>query len=115
VRLSSAVLSVILLMPGFGRAQNSTLYVACDSPAKLKHVTSAVSQSDDMEWRAYVDVQARSDGMCIYTTQLWVRPIDGAYRVAFVIPPEQYLYGNGMEILGWEKSGSVLLVRTNQW
>ncbi len=114
MRLSSAVLSLMLLMPGFGRAQN-TLYVACDNPAKPKHVTSAVSYSDDKKWRAYVDVQARNAGLCVYTTQLWLGPSDGPYRVAFVIPPEQYVYGNGMQILGWEKSGSVLLVKTNRW
>ncbi len=114
MRASFAIFSLPLLVPCFGRAQN-TLYVACDHDAKPKHVASAVSYSNDKKWRAYVDVEVRSDAGCTYTTRLWVGAADGQYQAAFVIPPEQYAYGNGMEILSWQKSGSVLLVRTDQW
>ena len=102
------------LIPSLGCAEG-TLHVRCDAHAELKHVKSPVSYSKDKKWRAYVDVQVRGDVGCTYTSQLRVGPADGEYRVAYMISPEQYLYGNGIEILSWVHSGSVLLVRTDQW
>lgn len=114
MRVSPVIFSLLPLTPFLASAQN-TLTVTCDEHAKLTHVRGAVSYSNDKEWRAYVDVEVRGNVGCTYTTRLWVGPAAGPYRAAFVIPPEQYAYGNGMKILGWGKSGPVLLVRTDQW
>jgi hypothetical protein len=114
VPLLSIGFSFLLLTSFWANAQE-TLTFLCNEQAKLTQIRSRVSYSNDKKWRAYVDVKARGDLGCVHTTELWVGPADGPYRIAFVIPPESYAYGNGMKILGWEKSGSVLLARTDQW
>lgn len=114
MRASAAILSLVLLIPCLARADD-TLHVSCEDRAKPKHVKSSVSYSADRKWRAYIEVEVRGNAGCTYTSQLWAGPADEQYRVAYVIPPEQYMYGNGMEIVGWAQSGSVLLVKTDQW
>lgn len=114
MRVSAVILSLLPLAPLLTSAQD-TLTVICDEHAKLTEVRSKVSYSNDKKWRAYVNVATGSDLGCAHTTELWVGPVGGPYRPAYVIPPEPYAYGNGMKILGWERNGSVLLARTDQW
>lgn len=114
MRTSTAILLLLLLIPFEGAAQD-TLWVLCDQQANPVQVKGKVSYSNDKNWRAYVDVRAGGDRGYAHTTVLWVGFAGGAYRPAYIIPPEPLAYGNGMKILGWAKNEPVLLARTSRW
>jgi hypothetical protein len=104
--------------PGKGtvnRDSHNTLFVDCDRNERAKRVLSSVALSEDEAWRAYVEVSVQSGPGCLHTTRLWVAQANHLYRLVYLIPPERYLAENGMEILGWARNSSMLLVRTDQW
>jgi hypothetical protein len=126
--LSSApigAISLVLLIPVLGFTQRvpadrspsapsqKTLFVGCPEREKPEHVLSPVSLSEDGKWRAYVEVDVQ--GGCMHTTRLWVAQAKRAYHVVYLMPPKRTAVENGMEILGWAKSSSMLLVTTEEW
>lgn len=92
-----------------------TLFVPCEENDKPKHILSPVSQSENEDWRAYVEVDVRSDLGCVRTTRLWIARGNTSYRLVYLIPPERTAVANGMEILGWARNSSMLLVKTEKW
>jgi hypothetical protein len=90
-----------------------TLFVNCQEEDKSKHLLSRVSLSEDGNWRAYVEVDVELG--CLYTTRLWVARPNAPFRLLYLIPPNRTAVENGMEILGWAKHSSMLLVKTEQW
>jgi len=92
-----------------------TLFVNCREKDKPKHVLSPVSVSEDEKWRAYVEVDVQSDLGCLHTTRLWVAQANSPYRLVYLMPPKRTASGNGMEILGWARNSSMLLVKTEEW
>jgi hypothetical protein len=94
---------------------DSTLFVKCEEHQKPKRVLSPVSLSEDGKWRAYVEVDVRSDLGCVQTTRLWAAGEKLPYRQLYLIPPERYLAGNGMQILGWARNSRLVLMKTEQW
>ncbi len=106
----------ILLFAALGWAQEpqTTLLVGCEPNEKPKQVLSPVSSSPDGNWRAYVEVQVR-DRECLHTTRLWVARGNGPYQLLYLMPPKRTAVENGMQILGWAKDSSMLLVRTAAW
>jgi hypothetical protein len=97
------------------RSPQKTLFVECRENEKPMDVVSPVSLSEDEKWRAYVEVNVRSDLGCQNTTRLWVGPASGPYRLVYLMPPKRYVAGNGMEILGWARNSRMLLVKTELW
>lgn len=94
---------------------HTTLLVDCHENEKPKHIFSPISLSEGQTWRAYVDVDLRSDLGCLYTTRLWVAKANGPYKLIYLMPPKREAQGNGMEILGWAKKSRMLLVQTEAW
>ena len=92
-----------------------TLFVNCQVKEKPKHVLSRVSLSEDENWHAYVEVDVQSDLGCLHTTRLWVARAKASYRLVYLIPPKRTAVENGMEILGWAKKSSMILVKTEEW
>jgi hypothetical protein len=92
-----------------------TLFVDCQQEDKSKRVLSRVSLSEDGNWRAYVEVDVESELGCLHTTRLWVARPNAPFRLLYLIPPNRTAVGNGMEILGWAKHSSMLLVKTEEW
>ncbi|HEV2248846.1 MAG TPA: hypothetical protein VGW37_19550, partial [Terriglobia bacterium] len=128
--LTSRVVPVILLnlaLPLAGVAERSatspsdkissenTLWVGCGENKTSRQVLSPLSLSEAGDWRAYVEVDARDDGGCLNTTRLWVARAGSPYRLVLMMPPERTTQQNGMEILGWARNSSMLLVLTEQW
>jgi len=128
--LASAAIRAILLvmsLPVLGLTQQvpanpsanapsqQTLFVNCQGKEKPKHVLSPVSLSEDERWRAYVEVDLQSGLGCLHTTRLWVARANGPYRLVYFMPPKRTAAGNGMEILGWARNSSMLLVKTEEW
>ena len=121
--LRSIPLACLVLIPGLARQvaaaasdpPSNTLFVDCDEQEKPKHLLSPVSLSDDKKWRAYVEVDVRTDLGCLHTTRLWIARTDESYRLAYLMPPKRTAAGNGMAILGWRVHSNMLLVRTEQW
>lgn len=121
------VIPLVLLSTAFGFGQQAaansdasdpaerTLFVNCEENAKPKQVLSPVSLSEDGKWRAYVEVDVRSDLGCLHTTRLWVAAPSEPYRLVYFMPPQREAVANGMEILGWAKNSRVLLVKTEAW
>jgi len=121
------VIPLVLLSTAFGFGQQAsansdasdpaerTLFVNCEENAKPKQVLSPVSLSEDGKWRAYVEVDVRSDLGCLHTTRLWVARPSEPYRLVYFMPPQGEAVENGMEILGWAKNSRVLLVKTEAW
>ena len=120
------VIPLVLLSTAFGFAQapaNSvpsdpserTLFPDCQENAKPKQVLSPVSLSEDGKWRAYVEVEVRSDLGCLHTTRLWVARPDEPYRLVYLITPKRFAVENGMKILGWAKNSKTVLVETEEW
>ena len=93
----------------------TTLFVNCREKGKPKHVLGPVSLSEDEKWRAYVEVDVRSDLGCLHTTRLWVAQANSPYRLVYLMPPKRTASGNGMEILGWARNSSMMLVETEEW
>ena len=126
---STAVRAIllVLLLPVLGLTQRvpanpsasapaqKTLFVNCQEKEKPKHVLSPVSLSEDENWRAYVEVDVQSDLGCLHTTRLWVARAKASYRLVYLIPPKRTAVENGMEILGWAKKSSMILVKTEEW
>lgn len=118
---------LVLLSPILGLTQQApekllastpsqkTLFVNCQEKDKPEHVLSPVSLSENAEWRAYVEVDARSDLGCLHTSRLWVAQANSPYRLVYMMPPKRTASGNGMEILGWARDSSMLLVKTEEW
>lgn len=75
---------------------------------------SPVSLSEQGRWSANVEVDLDSR-LCLSTTRLWVAKARSPYRLVYLMPPERTGQRNGMEILGWARNSSMLLVRTEQW
>jgi hypothetical protein len=88
-----------------------TLFVDCRENEQ-KHIFSPISYSEDQAWRAYVEVNVRG---CLYTTGLWVSKANAPYKLIYLMPPRREAAANGMEILGWARGSSMLLVKTGQW
>lgn len=95
--------------PGF--PSQKTLYFGC-SDHDAKRVFSPVALSEGAAWRAYVEVDEHE---CLYTTRLWVARQNSPYRLLYLMPPNRWDQGNGMEILGWSRNSTMLLVETMQW
>ena len=76
---------------------------------------SPVALSEDENWRAYVEVDVQSDLGFLHTTRLWVARAKAPYRLVYLIPPKRTAVENGMEILGWAKKSSMILVKTEEW
>ena len=76
---------------------------------------SPVALSEDENWRAYVEVDVQKDLGCLHTTRLWVARAKAPYRLVYLIPPKRTAVENGMEILGWAKKSSMILVKTEEW
>lgn len=76
---------------------------------------SPVSLSEQGMWRAYVEVDLPDPRGCLSTTRLWVSKAQSPYRLVYMMPPERTAQQNGMEILGWARNSSMLLVLTEQW
>lgn len=89
--------------------------MSCRANEQPKRAASRVSTSEDGRWRAYVEVDVRGDLGCLYTTRLWVADAAAGYRLVCLIPPHRTAQANGMEILGWKKHSSMLLVKTDEW
>lgn len=117
---------LILLLPMLGLSQpaaarrppdpsSKTLFVQCDGKAGTQHVVSPVSTSEGGKWKAYVEVDVASDAGCMHTTRLWISGAGVPSRMAYLMPPKRTAVGNGMEILGWAKGSSMLLVKTDEW
>jgi hypothetical protein len=94
-------------------AVGDTLFADC-AKTRAHHVVSALSSSQDNLWRAWVDVD-QGNPECLLRSSLWIGPADGAYRVAYLIPPAREAGGNGMQILGWMPGAAVVLVKTERW
>lgn len=121
------VIPLVLLLnaPGFTQQVSAnrsasatprkTLVVNCQEKGPPKHVLSLVSLSEDEEWRAYVEVDVQTGPACLHTTRLWVARAKAPYRLVYMIPPKRTAVENGMEILGWAKNSSMLLVETEEW
>ena len=92
-----------------------TLFVDCQEEDQSKHVLGKVSLSEDGNWRAYVEVDVESELGCLHTTRLWVARPNAPFRLLYLIPPNRTAVENGMEILGWAKHSSMLLVQTEEW
>lgn len=101
--------------PSGGAPSQKTLFVNCQEKERPKHVLSPVSLSEDEKWRAYVEVDVQSDLGCLHTTRLWVARAKAPYRLVYLIPPKRTAVENGMEILGWAKKSTMLLVKTEEW
>ena len=126
---STAVRAIllVLLLPVLGLTQRvpanpsasapaqKTLFVNCQEKEKPKHVLSPVALSEDENWRAYVEVDVQKDLGCLHTTRLWVARAKAPYRLVYLIPPKRTAVENGMEILGWAKKSSMILVKTEEW
>jgi hypothetical protein len=97
-----------------GAASQKTLFVNCQEKEKTKGVFSPVWLSEDGRWRSFVEVDVQSDG-CLHTTRLWIGRATAPYRLVYLIPPNRTAVGNGMEILGWARNSSMLLVMTEEW
>ena len=118
---------LVLLLPVIGFTQQApakplaippsqkTLFVNCQANEKPKKVLSPVSLSEDGTWRAYVEVDVRSDLGCAHTTRLWVARANAPYRLVYLMSPERTAVENGMEILGWARNSRMILVRTEEW
>jgi hypothetical protein len=78
-------------------------------------VLSRVSLSEDQRWRAYIEVDVQSGPECLHTTRLCVARDNAPYRLVYLMPPKRTAVENGMEILGWAKNSSMLLVKTEEW
>jgi hypothetical protein len=116
--LLSSVLGFSQRLPAKSAISDSfqeTLFLDCQQEDKSKRVLSRVSLSEDGHWRAYVEVDVASQLGCLHTTRLWVARPNQQYRVLYLMPPNRTAVGNGMEILGWAKHSSLLLVRTEEW
>jgi hypothetical protein len=92
-----------------------TLFVDCQEKGEPQHVLSPVSLSEEEKWRAYVEVDVQSGLECLHTTRLWVARANAPYRLVYLMPPKRTAVENGMEILGWAKNSSMLLVKTEEW
>jgi hypothetical protein len=92
---------------------HATLYVDCDHSGRHQRVVSPTSISESNSWRAFVEVTTDAD--CLQSTRLWVAPRSGRYRLVYLIPPDRWDSGNGMEILGWATASELLVARTQLW
>jgi len=101
--------------PSANSPSQNTLFVNCQEKGKPKHVVSPVSLSEDERWQAYVEVDVQSGPECLHTTRLWVAQVNGPHRLVYLIPPKRTAVENGMEILGWARNSSMLLVKTEEW
>lgn len=101
--------------PATSNPSHETLFVDCEGKEKSKRVLSPVSLSEDEKWRAYVEVDVQSELGCLHTTRLWVAPPNAPFRLLYLIPPNRTAVENGMEIIGWAKHSSMLLVKTEEW
>jgi hypothetical protein len=99
--------------PSVSAPTQKTLFVRCQEKGKPAHILSLVSLSEDGKWRAYVEVQR--DAGCLLTTRLWVARPNAPYRVVYLMPPKRTAGGNGMQILGWARRSTLLLVKTEEW
>jgi len=118
---------LVLLLPALGFTQQApvnssasapsqeTLFVNCQENEKPKQVLSSVWFSEDEKWRAYVEVDVQSELGCLHTTRLWVARANSSYRLVYLMAPKRTAVGNGMEILGWAKNSSMVLVKTEEW
>jgi hypothetical protein len=116
--LLSSVLGFPRQVPGksvMSDPSQETLFVDCQEKEKSKQVVSPVSLSEDGKWRAYVEVDVQSELGCLHTTRLWVARPNAPYRLLYLIPPNRTAVENGMEILGWAKHSSMLLVKSEEW
>jgi len=121
----SCALLLVLLWPVSGLSQQApakasasatspeTLFVNCQEMEETKHVFGPVFSSHDRTMRAYVEVEVQRG--CIYTSRLWVAGRDATYRPVFLMAPRPSALGNGMEILGWARTSSMLLLETEEW
>jgi|SRR5690348_5723862 len=128
---SSAVrfILIVLLLPLSSVAQQKTtkhsvslspektLFVnpSCEEKQETNPVLSPVSVSERGRWRAYVEVDLQDNGECLSTTRLWVSKNGSPYRLVYMMPPKRTGQRNGMEIVGWARNSSMLLVWTEQW
>lgn len=94
---------------------STTLFADCQANEQPKHLFSPVSVSEGQIWRAYVEVEVRSDLGCLHTTRLWVAQAHGPYRLLYLMPPKRWAVENGMEVMGWAPDSRLLLVRTEEW
>jgi len=97
------------------RPLQNTLSVDCHGNEKPQHVLSGVALSEGETWRAYVEVDVKSDPGCLHTTRLWVAKANHPYRLVYLVPPKRDLAENGMEILGWARNSRMLLAKTELW
>jgi hypothetical protein len=97
------------------RSSENTLFVDCHGKEKPKRVLSSIALSEGETWRAYVEVNVQSDLGCLHTTRLWIAKANHPYRLVYLIPPKRDLAENGMEILGWARNSTMLLVKTELW
>lgn len=102
-----------VLSPSVAAASQNTLLVGCQEREKVSRVFSPVWLSEDGNWRSFVEVDIENDG-CLHTTRLWVDRNGAHYRLVYLIPPRRMLAENGMEILGWARHSSLLLLRTEE-
>ncbi len=89
--------------------------VGCEPKQRTNRVFSPVSFSEQGRWRAYVEVDLQDSRLCISTTRLWVSKARSPYRLVYMMPPKRTDQRNGMEIIGWARNSSMLLVLTEQW
>jgi hypothetical protein len=94
---------------------HTTLFTECDFHEKLKRILSPASLSEDQTWQAHVEVNVRGDLGCLYTTRLWVAKASGPNKLVYLMPPHRTASANGMEILGWRRRSSIVLVQTEAW
>jgi hypothetical protein len=89
--------------------------VGCKQKQQTNPVFSPVSISEQGKWRAYVEVDLQDTRLCLSTTRLWVSKAGSPYQLVYMMPPKRTDQRNGMEILGWARNSSMLLVLTEQW
>ena len=65
------------------RSSENTLFVDCHENEKPKRVLSSVAISEGETWRAYVEVDVRSDLGCLHTTRLWIAGANHPYRLVY--------------------------------
>ncbi len=98
----------------------STVYVPCWTERKPQiyrstQVKGTVVSSATGE-RAYVTVAARADGgSCSNVTRLYVAGPAGEFRKVFEAQPTKTDDGNGMRLIGWNRSGRKLLAELGRW
>jgi hypothetical protein len=113
------VIFAFIQMVSFAKAQD-TIFVSCwtgknSEVYRARKVTGRVVSSATGE-KAYVSVSANaSGGACLNITRLFVAGPTGEFHQVFEAKPTKGDDGNGMRLIGWDRSGKKLLAELGRW